>query len=296
MTRSLLSCLFAAFISISTPPCPAEEAYPRADFLVEPATLAAEPQGLVILDAREQKKFYEARISRALWVDPSAWSKAFGGGSDEAGWSRRIGDLGIRKGSRVVVYDDSVKEAARIWWILRYWGVEDARLLNGGWVAWKKAGLPVETGAPRSPEAAGFAAKAMTKRLATKDRILASLKDGSLQLVDARSEGEYCGTDKLKNKRGGAIPGARNLDWTDLIEKDTLRFKGAAELRKLLRDAGITLDRPTATYCQSGGRAAAMDFALELLGARDASNYFPSWQEWGNADDTPVAPGKPREE
>ena len=93
---------------------------------------------------------------------------------------------------------------------------------------------------------------------------------------------------RLKNRRGGAVPGAKHLEWSDLIDKDTQRFKPAAELRNLFRDAKITLDRPTATYCQSGGRAAVMAFGLELMGAKDVSNYYRSWAEWGNADDTPA--------
>ena len=88
---------------------------------------------------------------------------------------------------------------------------------------------------------------------------------------------------------------ARQLEWIDLLDRETHRFKPAAELRKLFGQAGVALDRPTTTYCQSGGRASVLAFGLELMGARDVSNYYASWREWGNADDTPVVPGKPRE-
>ena len=123
---------------------------------------------------------------------------------------------------------------------------------------------------------------------------MASLKDSSLQIVDARSEGEFCGTDKLKNKRGGAIPGAKHLEWIDLIDKETQRFKTPDQLRKLFADAEISLDRPTATHCQSGGRASVMAFGMELMGAASVANYYASWGEWGNADDTPIVAGKRR--
>jgi thiosulfate/3-mercaptopyruvate sulfurtransferase len=59
-------------------------------------------------------------------------------------------------------------------------------------------------------------------------------------------------------------------------------------LKRLFDAAGIAIDRPTATYCQSGGRAAVMAYGLELMGAKDVRNYYRSWSEWGNADDTPV--------
>jgi thiosulfate/3-mercaptopyruvate sulfurtransferase len=193
----------------------------------------------------------------------------------------------------VVVYDDNFgKDAARIWWILRYWGVEDVRLLNGGWVGWEMGKHPTEKGEV-APAAVDFNAKSQAGRLAMKDDLLKSLDGGKFQIVDARSEKEFCGVEKLTNKRGGAIPGAKQLEWIDLLDKETHRFKGPAELRKLFDGAGIKLDRPTATHCQSGGRAAVMAFGLELMGAKDVSNYYGSWAEWGNASDTPVVTPKP---
>jgi thiosulfate/3-mercaptopyruvate sulfurtransferase len=112
---------------------------------------------------------------------------------------------------------------------LRYWGVEDVRLLNGGWVGWGKGKHPVET-VEATPVSAKFVAKARAG-LATKDDLLKSLDGGALQIVDARAGGEFCGIDKLNNKRAGAIPGAKQLEWIDLLDRDTHRFKGPGELR-----------------------------------------------------------------
>ena len=264
---------------------------------MEPAALAKPEIGkqFIVLDARARKAFDESRVPGARWVDAAAWAKAFGSGKDGEAWSRRIGDLGIDGEAKVVVYDSSYsKDAARIWWILRYWGVADVRLLNGGWAGWKAAGLPIEADQPQAPAAKTFQATPQAKRLATKGQLLASLKDKTLQIVDARSEAEFCGTDKQKNKRAGAIPGARHLEWIDLIDKKTQRFKTADQLRTLFREAGVELEKPTATHCQSGGRAAVMAFAMELMGATAVSNYYASWNEWGNADDTPVVVALPK--
>jgi thiosulfate/3-mercaptopyruvate sulfurtransferase len=254
----------------------------------------AEPGRLVVLDAREQRKFTESRVPGARWVDATAWSKAFGAGRDAAVWSKRIGELGIQADSTVVVYDETIKDAARVWWILRYWGVEDVRLLNGGWSAWKKAGHKIESGTAPAVAASKFDAKPHADRLSTKDDLLAALKQESLQVLDARSEGEFCGTAPLSNKRAGAIPGAKNLDWVALVDPQTQRFKPAAELRKLLDDAGIDVARPVATHCQGGGRSSVMAFALELMGGERVRNYYAGWSEWGNAADTPIEPGKPK--
>ena len=267
--------------------------YPRPELLLEPTALANPETGrqFAVLDARVRKAFDENRVPRARWVDAAGWAKAFGSGRDGEAWSRRIGSIGIDRDSKVVVYDSSSsRDAARIWWILRYWGVADVCLLNGGWTGWKAAGLPVEADKPfaKTPAPRTFQATPQSKRLATKGQLLAALKDKTLQIVDARSKAEFCGIDKQKNKRAGAIPGAKHLEWIDLIDKKTQRFKSADQLRVLFRDAGIELERPTAAHCQSGGRAAVMVFAMELMGAMEVSNYYASWGEWGNADDTPI--------
>jgi thiosulfate/3-mercaptopyruvate sulfurtransferase len=272
----------------------ADEGYPQPELLVEPTQLAAPESAkqIVILDARNQQQYEQGHVPKARWVDHATWAKDFASGTDTAGWSRKIGLLGITAQSRVVVYDDSMtKDAARIWWILRYWGVKDVRLLNGGWAGWTNGKFPIETGRVGPPPPAEFKAHAESKRLATKKQLLDSLKDKNLQIVDARSEKEFCGTEKMTNKRAGAIPGAKQLEWIDLIDKQTQRFKSPGDLRKIFQDSGIDLGRPTATHCQSGGRASVMAFGLELMGVKDVSNYYSSWSEWGNTDDTPIVPG-----
>lgn len=270
--------------------------YPRPDLLVEPAALAKPEsrKAFVVLDARPKAKYAAGHVPGARWVDHAEWAKSFGDGRDAAGWSKRIAGLGLTADSRVVVYDDiQAKDAARIWWVLRYWGAKDVRLLNGGWVGWEKGKFPTEATEP-ALAAGEFKAVAAPERLATKGEILKSLSGDKLQIVDARSEGEFCGIDPLKNKRAGAIPGAKQLEWVDLLDNESHRFKSPDELKKLFDAAGIKLDRPTATHCQSGGRAAVMAYGLELMGAKDVRNYYKSWSEWGNADDTPVVKPEPK--
>jgi thiosulfate/3-mercaptopyruvate sulfurtransferase len=296
MKSPMTAALVGAAILAGTALLQAADAYPRPDLLVEPGALAKpeEAKRFVVLDARDRVKYAAGHVPGARWVDHAEWAKAFGDGQDAAAWSRRIGAVGIRADTRVVVYDDNhAKDAARIWWILRYWGVADVRLLNGGWVGWDAGKHPAEKG-EAAVTAAEFKAVAAPDRLATKDDLLKSLTGGKLQIVDARSEGEFCGIDSLKNKRAGAIPGAKQLEWIDLIEKDTHRFKSPEVLKKLFDAAGIKLDRPTATHCQSGGRAAVMAYGLELMGAKDVRNYYKSWSEWGNAADTPVEKPEPK--
>ena len=269
-----------------------ENGYPRDQLLTAPAELATPSvaKQFAILDARSAEQYSHEHVPGARHVDHDAWKKAFGDGQDAESWGKRIGALGIGPGSKVVVYDDqSMKDAARIWWILRYWGVEDARLLNGGWNMWKAGGYATTDELPAPASHVEFNAAPRSQRLATKAQILELLNGNRLQIVDARSDDEFCGIDKKENKKVGAIPGAKHLEWSNLIDQETQRFKNADEMRRLLSQAGINLDRPTASHCQSGGRASVMAFCLELMGARDVRNYYRGWSEWGNSDDTPVA-------
>jgi thiosulfate/3-mercaptopyruvate sulfurtransferase len=268
--------------------------YARANLLVEPAELAR-PQTAkkyVVLDARGADAYTAGHVPGAVRVDARAWAKAFAAGQDRSDWTERIGALGIDGKKPVVIYDAvKNKDAARIWWILRYWGLEDVRLLNGGWGGWVTAGGKKETEESR-PERSSPVLKAKADRLATKADLLAGLKKGSLgQIVDTRSSNEYCGVEKTA-KRNGTMPGAKHLEWSDTLDAKTGRFKSAAELAKLFKEAGIDPARPATTYCQSGGRASVMAFVLELMGGKPARNYYRSWAEWGNAAETPIVTPK----
>jgi thiosulfate/3-mercaptopyruvate sulfurtransferase len=264
--------------------------YPRPTLLIEPSELV-KLKDIRVLDARGKGKYLDGHVPGAVWVDAAAWSRAFGDGKDERRWAKIVGDLGIDANTAVAIYDDNLsKDAARVWWILRYWGVVDVRLVNGGWTGLAALGGPMEKEdvkpSPKNPKLALQAA-----RLATKEQMLAALKDKPFQILDARSDGEFCGTEDTA-KRNGAIPGALHLEWSDALDRKTQRFKSAAELTKLFKDAGIDPLKPATTYCQSGGRAAVLAFTVELMGGTEVRNYYKSWAEWGNAGDTPVEKGK----
>jgi thiosulfate/3-mercaptopyruvate sulfurtransferase len=272
--------------------------YPRAELLLEPSELMKPEvaKQFRIMDARPKEDYQTNHIPNAVWVDHDTWSKIFAKEQDVKQWQDLIGRLGIDKDKPVVIYDDqSTNRAARIWWILRYWGIRDVRLLNGGWKSWPAANGPVTREVPQV-EAKEITLTAHPERLATKDQLMKSLRkreDRPVQLIDARSEEEYCGEADTA-KRNGAIPGAIHKEWNEVIDKKTQRFKTAEELSKLFQEAGIKMDRSSVTYCQSGGRASVMAFALELMGMNSVRNYYRSWSEWGNADDTPIVKPRPK--
>src|SRR6476620_4698631 len=115
---------------------------------------------------------------------------------------------------------------SRLWWILRYWGVKDVRLLNGGYDAYLAAGGKSAKVSPE-PKPTAPVLKAQEERLATKDQLLADLKAGKVGLlIDARTADEYCGVTNSA-KRNGAIPEAKHLNWTETLDKDG-KFKSGA--------------------------------------------------------------------
>jgi thiosulfate/3-mercaptopyruvate sulfurtransferase len=287
--EALMSLALASLVLL-VPSAEKPTGYARPELLVEPAELQkVAAKGVRVLDARGKGKYLDGHFPGAVWVDATTWARSFGEGGDQPGWEKRIGALGLTAETPVAIYDDSQsKDAARMWWILRYWGFKDVRLVNGGWRGYAATGSPVEKGEylarPSNPHLVP-----RRERLATKGELKEVVKNasGGPQIVDARSRGEYCGAEQTA-KRSGAIPAATHLEWSDTLDQKTGRFKNAAELAKTFQEAGIDPARPSVTYCQSGGRASVMAFVLELTGGKDVRNYYKSWAEWGNDPETPV--------
>src|SRR5690242_1488836 len=135
---------------------------------------------------------------------------------------------GINNDSTVVLYDDTAgMRSARLFWFLEFFGHDDVHVLNGGFNAWQAAGRPV-THDGAIPKGGNFKMKPRRQLLATVDDVLGKLDDKSAVIVDTRSDGEYTGQ-VVRSKRGGAIPGAVHLEWTNNLDSKGF-FKSAGEL------------------------------------------------------------------
>ena len=200
-----------------------------------------------------------------------------------------MGSLGVGGGTTVVVYDDdSARPATRLWWVLNYYGHSKVKVLNGGWHRWLTEGWPVTFhAAPVVP--ATFQATPVPAIHASASNLSERLAAGSCQVLDARSDGEWQGTEDRGNRRGGHVPGAHHLEWSRSIDPGDMRtFLPAADLERLVSDAGIVRGKETVTYCQAGVRGAHAAFALALLGFENVRVYDGSMREWANRDDTPL--------
>lgn len=301
-TRTLLMLLLSLVPAVAGAEEPA--GYARPELLIEAdellARLGDEPRLFrnkteadaianppeTLLDVRSERAFQEGTITTARRVDIGAWKAAFGEGQDAEAWSRRLGDVLLGEDSTVVVFDDAVTpNAARAWWILKYWGIKDVRILNGGVRAWATAGgklgppIAMRTRMP-------ITATPHPDRLATADEVRAFIAAGDNEavLIDTRTDGENA---------AGHIPTACHTDWAEYVDPATGKIRSAAELEGLLARAKFERSRRTVAYCQSGGRASVVAFASELMGGERVENYFGSWGEWSQLPDAPIVrPGR----
>ena len=198
---------------------------------------------------------------------------------------------GVRAGHRVVAYDDGDSTiAARAWWLLRYFGHEPVRVLDGGFRAWTAAGQPVTADEPRVA-AGDLTAVPGRLRLLDAAGAAALARDGVL--LDARSGGRYRGETETVDPVAGHIPGALSAPTTGNVGADG-RFLPPADLRQRFARLGIPLPGPSGqavgAYCGSGVTAAHEVLALALVGV-PAALYVGSWSGWIADPGRPVATG-----
>jgi thiosulfate/3-mercaptopyruvate sulfurtransferase len=199
--------------------------------------------------------------------------------------------LGIGDGTHVVAYaQDTPMWATRLWWLLRYFGHDDASVLDGGLVAWTAAGGPAEPGESRYPPAP-FTARPRPELLARLADVREITGNGSACLVNALSPAAFRGEGPGAYSRPGRIPGSVSVPWSGLVDPATNRFRPPAELAAALSNGGVRADQPVIAYC-GGGISATVDlFALSLTGRDDARLYDGSLTEWSAHPELPLITG-----
>jgi len=194
---------------------------------------------------------------------------------------------GVRTGDAVVAYDDNAgQSAARAWWLLRWAGLADVRILDGGLAAWTAAGFDLETG-PVVPAAGDV--ELSPGHLPVLDADAAATMAGQGRLLDARAGERYRGEVEPVDPRAGHIPGATSAPTVDNLD-GTGRFRPDEELRARFAALGVGADEPVGVYCGSGVTAAHEIAALASIGVT-APLYPGSWSAWVADPDRPVAVG-----
>jgi thiosulfate/3-mercaptopyruvate sulfurtransferase len=194
-----------------------------------------------------------------------------------------LSNIGVRKGSRVVFYDNiSGISAPRGVWLLLYFGHEKVCILDGGFQKWKREKLPVEVKS-NALRPIHFTGKPNLKLIADANEVNKSISTKKVVIVDTRSREEYDGSE-IRAARRGHIPSAVHIEWVKNIENEV--FKSKEKLSKLYSE--LSKDSQIITYCQGGYRAANSFVALKLIGYKKVKMYLGSWGEWGNRLEYPV--------
>lgn len=202
--------------------------------------------------------------------------------------------VGVNDDTTLVLYGDFNNWfAAFAFWVFKYYGYKDVRLMNGGRKKWLEEDKPVTKDIPSHPKG-NFKASEPDSSIRV---FLKYVRDtlGSKILVDVRGPKEFTGEilappeyPTEHAQRGGHIPGAVNIPWGQAVNEDGT-FKSADELQKLYQSKGVAADKEVISYCRIGERSSHTWFVLKyLLGYPNVKNYDGSWTEWGNMIDNPI--------
>ncbi|HTJ61017.1 MAG TPA: sulfurtransferase [Candidatus Saccharimonadales bacterium] len=250
-------------------------------------------------------------------VDTAAYDQAHVSGAIGLNWKtdlqqRPVRDLlskpqveallsknGVTPSTTIAVYGDNNNWfAAWFFWLLKYYGHADVRLVNGGRTKWLAEQRPTTTEVPTFPETAYTANAPDGSVRALREYVLETVEKNGKKLVDVRSQKEFSGEllapENLPQEgaqRAGHIKGAVNVPWATAVADDG-RFKTADELRRIYGDKGLDGSTETIAYCRIGERSSHTWFVLKyLLGHEKVRNYDGSWTEYGSLIGAPIESG-----
>ncbi|OLE28023.1 MAG: sulfurtransferase [Catenulispora sp. 13_1_20CM_3_70_7] len=203
---------------------------------------------------------------------------------------------GVRADLPVVVYDDGDgTQAARAWWLLRHHGHPDARVLDGGFAAWRAAGHPVQEDEPKTSAAEGDFESRVPGIFTVLDHEGAAAVAAAGVLLDARAGARYRGETEPIDPAAGHVPGARSAPTTGNLAADG-RFQTGAALAERFAELGVTPEHgeDVAVYCGSGVTATheILAMAVDGIAPESVALYEGSWSGWASDPSRPVATGE----
>lgn len=210
---------------------------------------------------------------------------------DAESFAAAMGRFGVGNDSKVVLYSTAnMWWAARVWWMLREYGFDNAALLDGGFQKWSREGRTIESGAARPRPAAQFVARERRHLMVGKEEVLAAIGDGAVCTINALRPEQHAGTGGNTYGRPGHIKGSVNVPAAELVNPETNEFLPAAELRRRFAAVGA-MDRRVINYCGGGIAASADAMMLVMLGHPDVKVYDASLSEWAADPTLPMETG-----
>jgi len=275
-------------------PAWAAKDYARPELLLETEELAkiVGQQNVRLLDGVDPGTYQRAHIPGAVNVYYQLLAtlktrKENGFPATPQDAEKLFGEAGIDNDTLVIVYDGGEGPiASALWFALDFFGHDKVKVLNGGFRKWLKEGRPVTQDTPKV-EKKKFTAVANPSKVVTLDSV--KKRERNIVLADARSYKEFIGQDVVPGAtRGGHIPGAVHLEWTQFAD-GMETFKSGEEIKKELEKKGITKDTKVVSYCQIGfGRSTMMALAMKLQGYDNVLLYSGSWEEWSADPRQPI--------
>jgi len=204
---------------------------------------------------------------------------------------------GITTQSEVILYGDFNNWfAAFVFWIFKYYGHENVKIMNGGRKKWEIENKPYTKDEPQIQKTNYVAQPPNEGLRAYLFDVRRALDKKDTVLVDVRSPKEFSGEVTAPAEypmehaqRGGHIPNANNIPWASAVNDADGTFKSVEELKKVYESKGITPDKDVICYCRIGERSSHTWFVLKyLLGYPQVRNYDGSWTEWGNMIGNPI--------
>ena len=255
--------------------------------------------GATFLDARDTEAFEDRHIPSA---QPLPWQDLVDGehvgalSDDDRRLERRLQQAGLSNDVPVIIYGGWADEGAwgeegRLFWTLEYLGHDDVQILEGGLGAWRADGGDVSDGSTANGSG-DFTVERHQELRSTTDEIADSLDDEAIQLLDTREPGEYRGTPKYGEQRGGHIPASTHLWWRQLFDRHG-DLHAPTTVRSLLDHQSSDLDAPIAAYCTGGIRSGFVYAVLRALGADRPTNYDASMWEWTARPEAPLQSASP---
>lgn len=254
-------------------------------FLVSPDWLEEHRHDpdLRIIDTRKGDGYLTSHILGAVALGVSPLLHDNGNVLEPHLFAQLMSDLGVGNQTAVIAYDDGNNLfAARLWWVLNYYGHTQVKVLNGGWDRWIAEGRPLASN-PNTPQPKHFETRPDPDWIADTDYVRASIDNSQHLLLDVRGDAEWSRTEPSGTTPPGHIPGTVHLVWSDVIDSENRCFKPAKTLREMFNNVGVTTPKEVIVYCQGGIRAAHTVFALKLAGFDKVRNYEGSWSVWSRS-------------